>query len=171
MDLGKKRFTIGLLVSGITEHFIISICKGVMLAAKEADVEKVAKKDLFHFQTTSGERWSVVCLPLFSNEMLYGLLICDLTSQLFDNGEFLANQLGSAVKMIDLLRTNESIQQKLEESLTALKENITVSVGIYLMKADENLTLHDALSHADASLYEAKKNRIKSVAKESGLNS
>lgn len=41
MDSGKKRFTIGLLVSGITEYFIISICKGVMLAAKEADVNLV----------------------------------------------------------------------------------------------------------------------------------
>lgn len=254
--------------------------------------QRVAKKDLFHLAEISGTRSSLVCLPLFSNEMLYGLLICDLTPQLFDNGEFLANQLGSAVKMIDLLRTNESIQQKLEESLTALKENnikldtlsksdaltgilnrrgfhlsaeelvsqlkmqghktlfayidmnnlkiindryghdegdfslkligeiladivqeegitgriggdeyacvlkyekedqgkdftdrihlafqefnrtsekaynVTVSVGTYLMEAEENLTLHDALSHADASLYEAKKNRIKSVAKE-----
>ena len=33
------------------------------------------------------------------------------------------------------------------------------------MEAEEDLTLHDALSHADASLYEAKKNRVKSVAK------
>lgn len=31
-----KRPVIGLLVSGITEHFVISICKGVMHAAKEA---------------------------------------------------------------------------------------------------------------------------------------
>lgn len=29
MDSCMKRFTIGLPVSGITEHFIISICKGV----------------------------------------------------------------------------------------------------------------------------------------------
>ena len=37
----NKRLTIGLLVSGITEHFIISICKGVMHAAKAADVNLV----------------------------------------------------------------------------------------------------------------------------------
>ena len=37
----KKRLTIGLLVSGITEDFVISICKGVIHAAKEADVNLV----------------------------------------------------------------------------------------------------------------------------------
>ena len=36
-----RRPRIGLLVSGITEHFIVSICKGVMHAAKEADVDLV----------------------------------------------------------------------------------------------------------------------------------
>lgn len=41
MDEKTKRPVIGLLVSGITEHFIISICKGVMHAAKEADVDLV----------------------------------------------------------------------------------------------------------------------------------
>ena len=55
--------------------------------------------------------------------MLYGVLLCNLSSQIFDNGEFLTNQIGSAAKMIDLLRLNEKIQQKLEESLTVLREN------------------------------------------------
>ena len=41
MQNKNKRLTIGLLVSGITEHFIISICKGVMHAAKAADVNLV----------------------------------------------------------------------------------------------------------------------------------
>ena len=37
----RKRFTIGLLVSGITEHYVISACQGVMHAAQEADVNLV----------------------------------------------------------------------------------------------------------------------------------
>ena len=68
-------------------------------------------------------KYSMVLLPLFSNELLYGLLLCDLTDELFANGEFLINQMGAATKMIDLLKSNESIQQQLEESLATLKEN------------------------------------------------
>ena len=33
------------------------------------------------------------------------------------------------------------------------------------MRYDEEMTLSDALSHADESLYEAKKHRVKEVAK------
>ena len=43
--------------------------------------------------------------------------------------------------------------------------NITVSVGTYRMDASSNESLSDALSHADESLYEAKKHRVKEVAK------
>lgn len=66
---------------------------------------------------------SLVVLPLFSNEMLYGILVCDMTEKLFENGEFLVNQMGSAVKMLELLRANAQIQRQLEESLVTLREN------------------------------------------------
>ena len=50
-------------------------------------------------------------------------MLCDLTDKVFENGEFLTNQLSSAVKMIHLLNENEKIQQQLEESLITLREN------------------------------------------------
>ncbi len=65
----------------------------------------------------------MVLLPLFSNEMLYGLVLCDMTEKIFEHGEFLVNQMGSAVKMLHLLKMNAKVQMQLEESLTALKEN------------------------------------------------
>ncbi len=80
-------------------------------------------QDIFNFEETSNGRFSTVCLPLFSNEMIYGVLLCNLSSQLFENGEFLANQMGAAVKMIDLLKTNEDIQQTFKKSLSVLHEN------------------------------------------------
>ena len=85
--------------------------------------QKLNIDDIFHFEKTCNARFCSVCLPLFSNETLYGLILCDLSPQLFENGEFLANQLGAAVKMIDLLKTNEKIQQKLKESLSVLHAN------------------------------------------------
>lgn len=62
-------------------------------------------------------------LPLYSNEFIYGFLLCDLTDPIFDNGEFISGLMSAAVKMIDLLKTNNQIQTQLEESLTVLKEN------------------------------------------------
>ena len=86
--------------------------------------QKHSIRDIFRNYGMEGiGKYSMVLLPLFSNELLYGLLLCDLSSDLFVNGEFLINQMSSATKMIDLLKSNENIQQQLEESLATLKEN------------------------------------------------
>lgn len=86
--------------------------------------QKIKLKDIYNNNFTDKEkRYSYVCMPLFSREMLYGVLLCDLTEAVFVNGEFLINQMSSAAKMITLLKANEQIQQKLEESLTVLREN------------------------------------------------
>lgn len=69
----------------------------------------------------SGQRRDMVLLPLFFKEMVYGVMLCDMTEKIYDNGEFLVNQISSAVKMIALLQVNEKIQQQLEENLTVLK--------------------------------------------------
>ena len=65
----------------------------------------------------------MVTLPLYANEMLYGILVCDLTDEVLEYGEFLSNQISAAVKMLNLLKNNEDIQKQLEESLYVLKEN------------------------------------------------
>ena len=79
--------------------------------------------DIYSNSELNPDRYSMVMLPLFSNEILYGIVLCDLTDKMFGNGEFLVNQMSSAVKMIQLLRLNESTQQQLEESLVTLREN------------------------------------------------
>ena len=51
-------------------------------------------------------------------------------------------------------------------NLNSEKEyNVTVSVGTYVAQCREDISLQDALSHADESLYVAKTYRVKSVAK------
>lgn len=64
-----------------------------------------------------------VVLPLYSNEVVYGILVCDMTDALHDNGEFLVNQMSAAVKMLKLLEANEYIQQQLEENLATLRDS------------------------------------------------
>lgn len=86
--------------------------------------QKKSLKDIFDSRVLAvKDQYSMVMLPLFSSEMLYGVILCDLTDKIFENGEFMINQMSSAIKMISLLKANEEIQQKLEESLATLKEN------------------------------------------------
>ena len=85
--------------------------------------QKIRIQDIFRYPGIQTDHFSMTLFPLFSNEFLYGLVLCDLTENLFSNAEFLVNQMSSAAKMIHLLRSNESIQQKLEESLGTLQRN------------------------------------------------
>ncbi len=104
--------------------YLKAILKEGKVISVPAISQKYSIKDIFqNHGVETEERTSLVLLPLFSNELLYGLLLCDLSPELFVNGEFLVNQMSSAMKMIALLKSNEEIQQQLEESLATLKEN------------------------------------------------
>ncbi len=85
--------------------------------------QQVMIQDLFHNGHVVSNGKASVLLPLFSNEMLYGVVMCDMTEKLFENGDFLVNQMSAAVKMIELLKANNAIQRQLEESLLTLREN------------------------------------------------
>ncbi|MGN1179690.1 MAG: GGDEF domain-containing protein [Suilimivivens sp.] len=100
--------------------------------------QEIGLKDIFsNGFIDKGEKYSYVCMPLFSSEMLYGILLCDLTEGIFINGEFLINQMSSAAKMITLLKANEQIQQKLEDSLTVLREN---NIALDTLSKSDGLT-------------------------------
>jgi diguanylate cyclase (GGDEF)-like protein len=113
-----------------------TLVDGVVQSVPQLEQE-IAVRDLFTSGYMGEERYAMVALPLFYNEMLYGIILCDMTDALYENGEFLADHLSSATKMIVMLKANEDIQQQLEESLSALKEN-----NIEL----DNLSKSDALT-------------------------
>lgn len=86
--------------------------------------QSVSVKDLYRNDFMDPDkRYRLVLLPLFSSEMLYGLLLCDLADSIYEDGEFMVNQMASAAKMIYLLLNNEQIQQQLEDNLVTLREN------------------------------------------------
>ncbi len=78
-----------------------------------------------------------VLLPVFFDEDVYGAALCDMTDKVFRNGEFLANQFGTAARMIDILKKNSVIQQQLEESLAVMKAN---NVELDRMSKNDALT-------------------------------
>lgn len=88
--------------------------------------QKRNRADIFSYGRMAEKRHSFVCFPLFYNEMLHGMLLCDLTDKLFENGEFVVNQMSSAVRMIQLLKDNEKIQLQLEENIHVLRQKNVV---------------------------------------------
>ena len=106
------------------EVFVKAILKNGEVAAVPLAQQREQTENLFSNQhIQSEERFSRVLLPLFFKETLYGVLLCDMTEMLYTNGEFLVNQMGSAVKMISLLRANEEIQQQLEDNIVTLRQH------------------------------------------------
>lgn len=85
--------------------------------------QRKRSKELFRNSLSQEGSQVKVLLPLFANEVLYGVLLCDMSEKLFENGEFLAGQLGVAAKMLHILKQNEDIQNQYEESMVVLKEN------------------------------------------------
>lgn len=82
------------------------------------DIDEIFEND---YVTT--DRYSMVIMPLFFNEVIYGVILHDLSEITFTNGEFLVNQFSTAVRVIDILRENDEIQKKLEEHLAVAAEN------------------------------------------------
>lgn len=110
ISLPKRLFLKAKLNNGI-------ICN-VPLGNQETD-----ENEIFTNHNIVQDDTAKVLFPLFSNETIYGMLLCDMTEKLYDNADFFINQMSSAVKMINLLVTNDSIQRKLEDSLAILKKN------------------------------------------------
>lgn len=88
--------------------------------------QKINSADIFSCGRMAEKRRSFVCFPLFYNEMLHGMLLCDLTDKIFENGEFVVNQMSSAVRMIELLKDNKNIQLQLEENIHVLRQKNVV---------------------------------------------
>ncbi len=104
------------------ELYLKAVLKAGEVHVIPAIEQKRKLSDLF-VDNMGIQRDCMIMFPLFFNEILEGVILCEMTENIFESGEFLVNHLSSAAKMIDLLRSNQKIQQELEESLVALREN------------------------------------------------
>lgn len=130
--LDKERFTVP------EDFYLKAYLQDGTVTAVPAIEQKLSFGDIFHNRFMKPEEnYHLVLFPLFSSEMLYGIMLCDLSESIFVNGEFLVNQFCSAAKMISLLRTNEQIQQQLEVSLATLHEN---NIALDTLSKSDGLT-------------------------------
>ncbi len=90
-------------------YYVKAYCEnGVAKLAPDA-YRKIPQEELFTNAALGNGRWSSVLLPLYYGEENYGVLFCDLTERMFEEGEFAAAQLGTAARMLHLLKRNEEI--------------------------------------------------------------
>lgn len=99
-----------------------------VLRGKEAipipsHLQKLSINEVFSNQNITENRYTMIAFPLFSRELFYGFLLCDLSNPVYSSGDLLMYQLSTAVKMLKILKDSEKVKDQLEDSLVTLKEN------------------------------------------------
>lgn len=85
--------------------------------------QKTSIYDLYCNEYMGDDRYSMTMLPLYSTDEIYGYILCDVSSQVLDNGEILANQLSAAYRMLHVLSRAQEIMDQLEQTNDVLKRN------------------------------------------------
>jgi diguanylate cyclase (GGDEF)-like protein len=85
--------------------------------------QAIGLNEVFSNKYIKDERTTNVVIALYSNEMQYGILVCDIPFECFDLCESISYQASTAIKLIYLLKEEKDSQKQLEESMTILREN------------------------------------------------
>lgn len=89
-----------------------------------ADKQMISPKEIFsNPYFPADRRYTMVCMPLFTNEEHYGLLICELEHEYFSFLQSITVQLCAALKIISLMKQQTKIQKQLQASLIEIREN------------------------------------------------
>lgn len=103
--------------------YLKATLKDGVVQSVPSSCQETNASEIYTNQNVAQNDLPLVLFPLYSNETIYGVLLCDMTESLYETGDFFVNQMSSAVKVINLLKNNAVIQQQLEDSLATLKEN------------------------------------------------
>ncbi len=85
--------------------------------------QRIPSAKVFSNEETAEDDHSLVIMPLHFGDTVYGIIVHELTEMTFKNGEFLTNQLGTAARMIDILRVNNDVQKQLEDSIAVMRQH------------------------------------------------
>lgn len=90
----------------VTESFPEEICLRCILKEGEAyippaDRQRGRVRDMFSREELSAKCGGYLAFPVFCGTNIYGVLACELSGNIYDRGEFIADQLGRAVCMND----------------------------------------------------------------------
>ena len=84
----------------------------------------VALPDIFKFVFDDiGERDHMIMLNLYTRNLIYGVILCDIPYEIFNYYESFNYQISSAVRIIRLLEENDEKGRQLKESVDLLVKN------------------------------------------------
>lgn len=86
--------------------------------------QKIRKEDIFTNPFVNLDLCEkIVMFPIYSENYLYGIILCDMRRDGYKHSELFTIQLSAAVKMLHLRMENKQILDEYEESVRKLKEN------------------------------------------------
>lgn len=90
--------------------------------------QKIKREDIFINKYVKWSDYSRLMLfPVYSDNILYGVLLCDIKRSGFEQADLFMNQMGAGIRMMNLRIENMNIVDNYEESMRKLKEyNITL---------------------------------------------
>lgn len=92
-----------------------------LVPAKEQDINTT---EIFsHERMPKDRRVTLICLPIFSNDEHYGLLVCEAEHKYLIYLHSITAQLSAALKIISLMQQQTVIQKQLKQSLLEIREN------------------------------------------------
>lgn len=94
--------------------------------------QKIQREALFENEYVSWDSYSRLLLfPVYSDNILYGILLCDMKRVGFESSDLFMNQIGSGIRMMNLRIENRQIVDDYEESVRKLREyNITLDTMV-----------------------------------------
>lgn len=117
------------------EHFEIPqylYLKAILRDGKAASIDrnkqKIKREEMFDNEYVIWDSYSHgILFPVCSDNILYGVLLCDMNRVGFEQSDLFMNQIGSGIRMMNLRIENSRIVDEYEESVRKLKEyNITL---------------------------------------------
>ena len=90
----------------------------------DKDEQSVATNCLFSIdRIPTDRRVTMVLSPLFSGEDIFGVLLCEAGLETFRNIDPVSVHISTAIKSMSLLRQQDKVQTRLEETMAKLVEN------------------------------------------------
>lgn len=87
--------------------------------------QRISMGELFSNDYYSEERKNYIIIDVYSRELQYGILVCDIPYQYFHYVEMLCYQISIAIKIMELFSTQEKLLEDKEEMVQKLeRENL-----------------------------------------------
>ena len=129
--------------------YLKAVLKNGEYTSIKAPHQKTSIYDLYANEYIGDERYSMTALPIYSNDELYGYILCDVNDQVLDNGEMLVNQLSAAYRMLYILAKAQDIMDQLEQSNETLKRHNIILDG--LSKIDQMTGIYNRRGFQEAA--------------------